>query len=138
MFPSKTEILFCRYHVMKAFKSRIGKNNEIMSILENMVYCPSNEAHLKLEDELYSLKGQENFKTYYRTNWSKCSRDWIHASRLKLHRFNNILNNKVENSTVRLKQYIKKNTKLNVSIQGLLKYILYNEKKFSYASFIDE
>lgn len=119
----------CAFHSQKIFERVVNSpdmnlSSEVkvtaMKILKNMIFTSSEEEYDDLYSEL-NLTVSPKFMKYFDTNWHNIREDWCMYSVLK-NSLGNTTNNRLESANGKIKQAIKKNSSMTISIKDFFQW----------------
>ncbi|KAF2905892.1 hypothetical protein ILUMI_00282 [Ignelater luminosus] len=135
-FP-EAQLHICIFHVLKIFQREITTekfkitsttHNEILEILQKMVYSKSNE---EFDTFLNKIKSNypERIFNYLTSNWLHITNEWCSFLGPKVFNFMNHTNNRLEGINAKLKSIIQKHSSLEDFVDGLYVAITSLEKE---------
>ena len=83
------------------------------------------------------MSKKHDLSDYFNNNWHCIREKWVLAFRSDLPTLYNNTNNRVETANSKLKQFIKKNSKMSDCIQGLLSYLNFKSKQKIHKDYIN-
>lgn len=137
VFPGVSTYI-CAFHVLKTFKKvvessdmNLTKNEKMtaMSLLEDLVYAPSEEIYREKYLEL-NISCPSQLVEYFNQNWNNIKQDWSLYSLIQ-NNLGNTTNNRLESINGKIKQVIKKNSPLAITIKDFFEWY-FSHKTESY------
>lgn len=116
VFPG-IPIYICRFHALKSFSKSFAKyvmsksvNEECLRIVQNMVYCKTQQAYDDLYGQLSDIAPEKACK-YFNSNWHNIKHEWK-AFSMNVGNLGNFTNNRLESINKHIKTVVKKRSSL--------------------------
>ncbi len=103
----------------------------MLGYLQNMMTSTSAEL-FEEEYEKFQKEASVNQLLYFQKNWMSCKEKWVKHHR----RVSANTNNHVESINSKLKMFIRKNSKIDDCLTGLLKYIDFLKNKYMFNAYL--
>lgn len=92
------------------------KQSSLMFLLSKLIYSRSADEY---QTNYKTMQNEfPNFMTYFDNNWHNCQEMWVHYFRSSTNDLGNNTNNRLESHNQKIKQYIKQNSHLSVSVKN--------------------